>query len=76
MKEITEEFMEDKEPKILNLRKSILEDNDADAVQLRRELKSEGTFYVNIMSSPGSGTAAKRARRRSWPVSSSTSTIS
>ena len=55
MKEITEEFMEDREPKILNLRKSILEDNDADAAQLRRELKSEGTFYINVMSSPGSG---------------------
>lgn len=43
------------EVKILELKKSVLADNDADAELLRRELKRDKTFYVNIMSSPGSG---------------------
>jgi len=40
---------------ILDVKKSILEDNDADADVLRSELKSKRTFYINIMSSPGAG---------------------
>lgn len=40
---------------IIDLKKTILEDNDADAAVLREDLKSKGLFYVNIMSSPGSG---------------------
>lgn len=43
------------EVKIIQLKKSILADNDADANLLREELKKEKTFYVNVMSSPGSG---------------------
>jgi len=41
--------------KILDVKKSILEDNDADAEVLRKDLKGKGLLYVNIMSSPGSG---------------------
>ncbi len=41
--------------KIIQLKKTILADNDADALRLRDELKKDKTFYVNIMSSPGSG---------------------
>ncbi len=41
--------------KIIDLKESILADNDADANVLRDELKKKGTFYLNIMSSPGSG---------------------
>ncbi len=41
--------------KILDVKKSILEDNDADAEVLRGELKQEDTYYINLMSSPGSG---------------------
>ena len=41
--------------KTIELKKTILEDNDKDADLLREELKRDGTFYVNIMSSPGSG---------------------
>lgn len=41
--------------KIIELKKTIMQDNDADANVLRDELKQEKTFYVNIMSSPGSG---------------------
>ena len=41
--------------KTIELKKTILEDNDKDADQLREQLKEDGVFYVNIMSSPGSG---------------------
>jgi hydrogenase nickel incorporation protein HypB len=43
------------EVKIIELKKTIMMDNDADAAILRDELKKEKTFYVNVMSSPGSG---------------------
>ena len=39
----------------IQLKKTILEDNDRDADVLREQLKADGTFYVNVMSSPGSG---------------------
>ncbi len=41
--------------KIIELKKTILEDNDADADRLREELKKKNVFYMNVMSSPGSG---------------------
>ena len=41
--------------RIIDLKKTILEDNDADANKLRQELKEKGILYINIMSSPGSG---------------------
>ncbi len=41
--------------KIIDLKESILADNDADAEVLRGELRKKGTFYLNVMSSPGSG---------------------
>ena len=41
--------------KIIEAKESLLADNDKDADRLRRELKEQGTFYINIMSSPGSG---------------------
>ena len=43
------------EIKIHELKESILADNDADADALRGELAAEGIYYVNVMSSPGSG---------------------
>ncbi len=43
------------ETKIIELKKSRLADNDADAEILRREMKTQHTSYLNIMSSPGSG---------------------
>lgn len=39
----------------IELKKTILEDNDKDADLLREQLKGTKTFYVNVMSSPGSG---------------------
>ncbi len=47
--------MLEREPRIIKVKESILEDNDADADKLRGELLDEKTFYLNVMSSPGSG---------------------
>lgn len=41
--------------KIIELKRTILEDNDADANLLRQQLKEKGIFLINLMSSPGSG---------------------
>lgn len=44
-----------KKAQIIDLKESILEDNDADACLLRQELKEQKTCLLNLMSSPGSG---------------------
>lgn len=41
--------------RIIEVKRSIFEDNDKDADKLRLELKSKGVFLLNLMSSPGSG---------------------
>ena len=41
--------------KIIELKETILEDNNADAQVLRQELKAQKTCLMNLMSSPGSG---------------------
>ena len=41
--------------KVIALRESVFEDNNADAAKLRRELSDKGTFLINLMSAPGSG---------------------
>ncbi|MBR0374263.1 MAG: hydrogenase nickel incorporation protein HypB [Mogibacterium sp.] len=41
--------------KIIDLKESILADNDRDADMLRETLREGGPFYLNIMSSPGAG---------------------
>ncbi len=43
------------EVRIIDLKESILADNDADADKLREELAAQKTVYINVMSSPGSG---------------------
>lgn len=43
------------ELKIIEIKKSVFEDNDKDANRLRGELKEHGTFLLNLMSAPGSG---------------------
>lgn len=43
------------EVKVIEIKKSIFEDNDRQADELRAELKSKGVFLLNLMSSPGSG---------------------
>ncbi len=41
--------------KVIEVKRSVFEDNDKDAALLRAQLKSEGTFLLNLMSSPGAG---------------------
>lgn len=41
--------------KIIEIKKSVFEDNNLDADSLRKELKLKGVFLLNLMSSPGSG---------------------
>lgn len=41
--------------KVIEIKQSIFEDNDKQADLLREDLKSEKTFLLNLMSSPGSG---------------------
>lgn len=41
--------------RVIEIKKSIFEDNDLEASKLRDKLKARKTFLVNLMSSPGSG---------------------
>ena len=41
--------------RIIEVKRSVFEDNNRDADRLRAQLKDEGTFLVNLMSSPGAG---------------------
>jgi hydrogenase nickel incorporation protein HypB len=41
--------------KILEIKESVFEDNNRQADLLRKELKNQNTFLLNLMSSPGSG---------------------
>ncbi len=41
--------------RVLEIKKSVFEDNDRQADLLREELKKNKTFLLNLMSSPGSG---------------------
>ena len=43
------------EVRVIEIKKSIFDDNDKDANRLREELKAKGVFLLNLMSSPGSG---------------------
>jgi len=44
-----------KEFKILEIKKSVFDDNNQQAQKLRQELKDRKIFLLNLMSSPGSG---------------------
>lgn len=41
--------------RIIEIKESIFADNDREADRIRADLKREGTFLLNLMSSPGSG---------------------
>ena len=41
--------------KVLEIKQSVFENNDRQAELLREDLKKEGVFLLNLMSSPGSG---------------------
>ena len=44
-----------KEVRILEIKQSVFADNDRQAEELRRELKENKVFLLNLMSSPGAG---------------------
>ena len=41
--------------RIIEIKKSVFDDNGKEADELRAELKRKGVFLLNVMSSPGSG---------------------
>ena len=41
--------------RVLEIKKSVFEDNDHEADEVRKELQKDRTFLLNLMSSPGSG---------------------
>ena len=41
--------------KIIEVKESVFADNDREADRVRQQLKKQGTFLLNLMSSPGSG---------------------
>ena len=41
--------------RIIDVKRSVFEDNNADADRLRQELKDKHVFLLNLMSSPGAG---------------------
>ncbi|MCH5161065.1 MAG: hydrogenase nickel incorporation protein HypB [Clostridiales bacterium] len=41
--------------RVIEVKRSVFDDNDKDAAALRSELKHRGVFLLNLMSSPGSG---------------------
>lgn len=41
--------------KVIEVKQSVMENNDRKAEELRKELKADKTFLLNLMSSPGSG---------------------
>ena len=41
--------------KVIEIKKSVFENNDAEAEKLREKLKKKGVFLLNLMSSSGSG---------------------
>lgn len=43
------------EVRVIEIKKSIFAENDKDADDLRKELKTRGVYLLNLMSSPGSG---------------------
>lgn len=43
------------EVKVIEIKKSIFEDNEKDADNLRAELRKKGVYLLNLMSAPGSG---------------------
>lgn len=44
-----------KDVRVIEVKRSIFENNDQDAARLRAELKEKKVFLLNLMSSPGSG---------------------
>ena len=47
--------MEEKHVRVIEIKKSVFENNDREADRLRQELRGKGIFLLNLMSSPGAG---------------------
>ena len=47
--------MEEKRVRVIEIKKSVFENNDREADRLRQELRGKGIFLLNLMSSPGAG---------------------
>jgi hypothetical protein len=43
------------EPRLLDVRKNVLKQNDVIARMLRERFRAQGTFIVSLVSSPGAG---------------------
>lgn len=43
------------EVKVIELKRSVFETNDREADDLRKQLKAQGIYLLNLMSAPGSG---------------------
>ena len=41
--------------RVIEVKQSVFADNNAEAARLRGELRAQGTYLINLMSSPGSG---------------------
>ena len=41
--------------RVIEVKESVLADNDATAAKVRKELREKNVFLINLMSSPGSG---------------------
>lgn len=51
----TEDGCMGKDLRVIEVKRSVFENNDKDAARLRAELKEKKVFLLNLMSSPGSG---------------------
>jgi len=50
--------------RVLEIKKSVFENNDREADKLRQELKKEKTFLLNLMSSPGYSLHLSRSKSK------------
>ena len=48
--------------RVIEIKKSVYENNDREADKLRRDLKARGIFLLNLMSSPGAGKTTTLSR--------------
>ena len=46
--------------KVIEIKRSVFENNDREADKVREQLKKDRTFLLNLMSSPGSGKTTTR----------------
>ena len=56
--------------KIIQVKESVFADNDREAGRARQQLKKQGTFLLNLMSSPGSGKTTTLLRTGGRPEGS------